>query len=229
MPPNATNANETLPDQNTFDTAPSIRIGRSHGNKAAAMLLQEAWQAYRSGNLDSAAQCYEKILDSDAQNRDALLGMAAISQRHGNRSVAARYYSRALAMDPLDPYANAGLASMLMPSSEAGTESLLKRLLEQHPDAAVLHFALGNYYAARHRWNDAGRAYSSTCNLEQDNAAAVFNLAVSLDHLGQAEAAAMRYRQALQMDRSGDAGFDHAQIQIRLNELAATGGTAWIQ
>jgi Flp pilus assembly protein TadD len=55
--------------------------------------------------------------------------------------------------------------------------------------------------------------------LEPSNAQFTYNLAVSLDHLGQSKLAAQYYQQALQLDSASNAGFDHAQAQRRLNEL----------
>jgi hypothetical protein len=40
-----------------------------------------------------------------------------------------------------------------------------------------------------------------------------------MDHLGQRKLAAQHYQQALQLDVSGNSGFDHGQAQQRLNEL----------
>ena len=206
---------------------PSIRIAPSRKTSASLPLLADAWQAYRSGNLDGAARYYEKILEGDSRNRDALLGMAAVSQRRGHKAVAARCYARILAQDPFDPYAHAGLISIRTLAGTADGRELLQRLIEQHPDAAVLHLALGNLYAGQSRWSDARRAYSYACNLEACDAGTAFNLAVSLDHLGQTEAATRYYRQALQMDNAGDAGFDHAQTQLRLKQLPTSGENTW--
>ena len=209
--------------------APSIRIEHSHDSNAVNPILLSAWQAYRNGDFDTAWQHYTEVLRKDMQNRnpptrDALLGMAAIAQQRSQDSIAAEYYSQVLALDPRDPYAHAGMSSL--PGAAAGTESRLKLLLAQRPEAAALHFALGNHYAGQSRWGDAQQAYYSACALESDNAQFVFNLAVSLDHLGQRKLAAQHYQRALQLDslNSGknnlaSASFDRAHTQLRLAEL----------
>lgn len=207
------------------DAEPNIRIEREHRHNASATILSEAWQSYRNGNLETAASYYGKVLESDEHSRDALLGMAAISQRRGQNSAAAQYYAKVLAKDPLNPYAHAGMASLLAPTGAANIEALLERLIEQHPSSSILHFVLGNYYAGQSRWNEARQAYSIACALEPGDASFIFNLAVSLDHAGQTRAAAQRYQQALQMDTAAEAGFDHAQIKLRLDELSAWGET----
>jgi hypothetical protein len=52
-------------------------------------LLNSAYLDYRNGNLAEAQQRYSKVLTLDANNSDALLGLAAIAQRRGEDSLAA--------------------------------------------------------------------------------------------------------------------------------------------
>ncbi len=203
---------------------PPIRIEHSHVSDAVDPMLLTAWQAYHNGDFDTASQNYSEVLRKDIQNnnspnRDALLGMAAIAQQRSQDANAAQYYSQLLGLDPRDPDAHAGMSSLL--GTEAGAESRLKLLLTQRPEAAALHFALGNLYAQQSRWGDAQQAYFSACALESDNAQYAFNLAVSLDHLGHGKLAAQHYRRALQLDSVGNTSFDHAQTQLRLDELTS--------
>jgi Tfp pilus assembly protein PilF len=46
-----------------------------------------------------------------------------------------------------------------------------------------------------------------------------FNLAVSLDRLGQKKSAAQYYQRALQLDPQLSAGFDHKQISQHIEDL----------
>ena len=98
-------------------------------------------------------------------------------------------------------------------------ESRLKILLHEHGNSAALHFALGNLYAGQSRWGEAHQAYFNAYTLEPGKAAVTHNLAVSLDHLGQRKSAARHYQNAMQLDQSNSAGFDHEQISQRISEL----------
>jgi tetratricopeptide (TPR) repeat protein len=197
-----------------------VRIEHSEGNDTVAPDLRAAWQAYHSGDFDIAAQRYGTVLRTDARNRDALLGMAAIAQQQAQDGVAAQYYTVLLALDPRDPLAHAGMSALPGAATATDTESRLKILLAHHPEAAALYFALGNRYAEQARWGDAQQAYFNSYTLEPDSAQSAFNLAVSLDHLGHAKLAAQHYRQALQLDSAGHAGFDRALAQLRAGELS---------
>jgi tetratricopeptide (TPR) repeat protein len=201
---------------------PAQRLAIKHQPKVDTITpaLQNAWQAYQHGDHLAAAQGYHSVLVQDPRNRDALLGLGAIAQQQGQDQTAQHYFQQVLLLDPRDPVALGAMSSY--GTDEADAEVRLKRLLAEQPQAAALHYALGNTYAAQSRWADAQQSYFSARALEPGNALFTFNLAVSLDHLGQSRLAASHYRQALDLDSSNSAGFDHAQALRRLNELTAS-------
>lgn len=184
----------------------------------AEPLLMNAYLAYRSGKLDEARQRYLAIFEKDARNPDVLLGLGAIAQQQGANRLAAQYFGRVLLLDPRNAAANAGMAALS--ADEDYSESRMKNLLREQSNSTVLHFALGNLYARQSRWGEAQQAYFNAHRLEPGNAESAFNLAVSLEHLGMKSLAAHYYRHAMQLDASHDAGFDHAQISRRIDELA---------
>lgn len=181
--------------------------------------LQDAWQAYQRGDYVAAEQSYQRALALDARNRDALLGLGAVAQQQGQDQTAQHYFRQALQLDPRDPVALAAMSAY--DTDTTNTETRLQRRLAEQPQAAALHFALGNLYADQARWAEAQQAYFDARALEPNNPLFAFNLAVSLDHLGQGRLAAEHYRQALQLDGAARSSFDHAQAQQRLNELTA--------
>lgn len=199
--------------------ARAVQIEKQQAVDIITPLLQEAYDAYRRGDYETARQKYQAVLRQDARNHDALLGMAAIAQQQGQDSVAAEYYGRLLELDPRDPAAQAGTSAMDKENSSS-KESRLKQLLEQQPQSAALHFALGNLYAEQSRWAESQQAYFNAYSLQPDAAQYALNLAVSLDHLGQSKLAAQYYQRALQLD-GANVSFDHAQAEQRLNALKA--------
>lgn len=193
----------------------SVHIVRNM-EKPIDPLLNNAYLAYRSGKLDQAQQLYLKALSLDSNNTDGLLGMAAIAQQHGEDKMAAHYYAQVLALDPRNAVANAGMSAL---SDDSNTESRLKMLINEQQNSSSLHLALGNYYAEHDRWADAQQSYFNAYKLAPDRAELAFNLAVSLDRIGQNKAAAQYYRRALQLDPDNHAGFDHAKISQRIEQL----------
>lgn len=206
------------------DTKPTPRaqpakpvVVRQQPTGSIDALLHEAYQDYRNANFAHARQLYRAALVEDARNSDALLGLAVIAQHQGENDEAAHFYARVLTLDPRNAVANAGMSAL---TTDENRESRLKTLLYEQPDAPSLYFALGNHYAAQSRWSDAQQAYFSASKYDPDNAVLSFNLAISLDRLGQKKLAAQHYRRALQLDTHNSAGFDHSAISLRAQELS---------
>jgi tetratricopeptide (TPR) repeat protein len=187
-----------------------------HQDDSIDPLLNNAYLAYRNGKFDEAQQLYGQALKLDTNNTDALLGLAAIAQRRGEDSLAAHYYAQVMALDPRNAVANAGMSAL---TTDGNRESRLKTLLNEQQDSSSLHFALGNYYAEQSRWGEAQQEYFNAYKVDPGNAELAFNLAVSLDRLGQKKPAAQYYQRALQLDPGDHAGFDHATISQRMKDL----------
>jgi tetratricopeptide (TPR) repeat protein len=188
-----------------------------HQEEPIDPILNNAYLAYRGGKFDQAQQLYREVNNLDARNMDAILGLAAIAQRRGEDSAAAHYYAQALALDPRNAVANAGMSAL---TTGDNRESRLKTLLNEQPDSSTLYFALGNRYAEQARWGEAQQAYFNAYKLEPGNAELAFNLAISLDRLGQYKPAAQYYQRALQLDPDQSAGIDHKQISQRIEDLS---------
>ena len=188
-----------------------------HRDEPIDPLLNNAYLAYRSGKFEQAQQLYQEALKLDEHNIDAILGLGVIAQRLGKDSLAAHYYAQALALDPRNAVANAGMSAL---TTDGNRNSRLKTLLNEQQDSSSLHFALGNRYAEQSRWAEAQQAYSNAYRLEPNNAELAFNLAISLERLGQKKSAAQYYQRALQLDPQQSAGIDHKQISQRIEDLS---------
>ncbi len=209
---------ENYPRQNAPKPPAGMTIVRSQERDFITPALLDAYQAYQRNDYVTAAQGYRSVLTQDAHNRDALLGLGAIAQQQGQDESAQYYYRQVLLLDPRDPVAQ-GAMFAYSTNSGADTESQIKQRLSEHPRSAALNYALGNLYSEQSRWAEAQQAYFNAHTLDQSNAQYNYNLAVSLDHLGQSKAAVQYYQQALQLDSGNNSGFDHASAQQRLNEL----------
>jgi Tfp pilus assembly protein PilF len=206
----------TIPQHAPTATATPPHLNPQPLGTALDPLLNRAYQSYRNGKLEEAQQLYLGALGNDPQSMDALLGLAVIAQQQGDNKTAAQYYSRVLNLDPRNAVANAGMSAL---NANVNYESRLKTLLREQGNSAALHLALGNLYAEQSRWSEAQQAYFNAYTLDTQNANLAFNLAVSLDHIGQNKLAAEHYQRALQLDASNSVGLDHAQIAQRINEL----------
>jgi len=207
--------------QNAAPSDTGIKIRREAGETQLDPLLASAYQAFMAGDNGKAEIDYRKALQQTPNNRDALLGLAAIAASRGQADEAASHYLRLLQLDPRDAAAQAGLIGLKGYSDPTLNESRLKALLSQIPDTGYLHFALGNLYAYQSRWPEAQESYFNAVHAEPGNADYAFNLAVALEHLDQRKPALVYYMRALSLPKGRPAGFDPDQLKKRIHELQA--------
>lgn len=185
----------------------------------ADTVLLRAHEALMASDLTTAQAGYAATLRRDGRNAHALHGLAAIAASRGNDTDAEAYYRRALEADPADAVAHAGLHGLGRVGNAIADESRLKTLSAQQPGQHVLRFALGNLYAAQGRWHDARAQYQVAHAADPEQPDYLFNLAVSLEHLGEPRLARERYEAALAAAAKRPAAFDPAQTAASLHDL----------
>lgn len=201
----------------------AIRIRQGSTPSHIHPALADAYQFFSSGDMALAQQQYRRVLRQEPNNRDALLGMAAIAVNLRQSDQAGAFYAKLLELDPADADAMAGMAS-LKQGDPAQSESSLKKILAQDPQAGAALFALGNLYAQQTRWAEAQQYYFRAFGSAQDNADYAFNLAVSLDRLNQGKLALEYYQRALGLSKNTQTSFDKSAVQRRAMDLKASLG-----
>jgi len=195
-----------------------IRVARARGTPRINPSLQSGYAAFQGGDIASARQHYQTALQQEPNNRDALLGLAAIAIKERQGQKAADLYARLLEADPGDGDALAGLSG-LRQAAPGQAEARLRRVLERDPEAASALFALGNLYARQGRWAEAQQQYFRAYTSAPDNADYAFNLAVGLDRLNQGALARDYYQRALTLAANGSVNFDRNAASARVREL----------
>ncbi len=202
--------------------AAPLRIEKVTTENPLQSQLQTAYTSYQQGDLDHASRMYRQALQSEADNHDALLGLAVIAQRQGAHEDARNLYSRLLALNPKDSMAASGLLSINEGGVTTHNISQLKLMLQNEPTAAHLHFSLAHEYALQSRWPEAQQAYFQAYRYAPENADYAFNLAVSLEKVGQSKTALAYYHQALNRNANGTASFDRQRVTQRIATLTTT-------
>lgn len=195
------------------------RISRSRTPNAVDTRVTQAYAAFQRGDLDTAAKLYDVARLADPGRRDTLLGLGAVALKRGDLPRAYDYYARVLKAQPQDPVATAALFSLTEADGESGA-ARLRLLLDTQGDAPYIHAALGTWYARRARWADAQQSYFDAARLDASNPDYNFNLAVSLEHMGQAPAALDYYQKSLSLRAQHSAGFDAKIAQDRIRILS---------
>ncbi len=202
-----------------------VKLSRRSVSRQVSPRVMSAYNAFLAGDLPSAERDYRVALAAEPNNRDALLGLAAIAVRKQRWPVAAEIYRQLLRLDPRDSVAQSALIALQGNLDPSEGESRLKLMIEREPDADYLHFSLGNLYASQARWADAQNAYFSAYRLDSDNPDYAYNLAVGLDHLSKSRAALEYYQLALQLAGSQRAGFEHGAVTRRIQSITGSAST----
>ncbi|MDJ0778491.1 MAG: tetratricopeptide repeat protein [Gammaproteobacteria bacterium] len=205
------------------DTAAGNKLEITTGSRLdeKQLKLREAYSAYRAGNDARALELYSEVLREDPTNRNALLGRAAIHVQNGNVVNAVDDYQALLLANPKDSLAMSSLLSVANLSPRE-SESRLKLMIREEPESPYLNFALGNAYGAQNRWQEAQGFYFTALQNNPDDPNYAYNLAVSLEHIKQPQAAMNYYRRALANMGNGLATFSRDVVNQRLEVLGGS-------
>jgi len=197
-----------------------VRIAKRASGSVAPDAVTHAYAAFQLGQFATAQRLYQDALARDPERLDAQLGLAAIAMRDSRLTDAHRLYLEVLKREPRHPVASAALFMIEGGNGNDITEARLKLLADNDADSPYLRFALGNLYARQRRWADAQEAYFVAFARTPANADYAYNLAVSLDQLGQRPAALQYYRKALELKQAGSGAFDVTRAAARVAALA---------
>jgi len=181
-------------------------------------LLSRAYEKFNAGDYVGANDLYQQVLQREPDNRDGLLGVAAVAVKQQRNEYARQKYLQLLQLDPKDSLARAGLATV---AGDAQDETQLKLMLREQPDAPHLYFALGSVYASQQRWSEAQQAFFSAWSGDSNNADYAYNLGVSLDRMGKFKAAAAQYQIALQLNQKRAGNFVATDVDARIQAIGS--------
>jgi tetratricopeptide (TPR) repeat protein len=198
-------------------------------------VLSAGYAALSAGDYATAKRRYAEAIAANNNSTDAHLGFATAAARSGDANdlpLAIKHYQRVLELDPRNSTASAALivltggraAANSGTSTFAEKEAELKLLITQDPSSPNAHYLLGTLYAEQRRWRDAQQSFFEAARLAPQVADYSYNLAVSLDNLGQGASAASFYRRALSATTKGQ--FDAAAVQRRISQLTETNSAA---
>jgi len=179
-----------------------------------------AFDAYRDKNYGLAEAQYLKALEIEPHHADALAGLAAVYQQTGRAERAADTYQLLLGFDPGNTLAAAALISLRSSDANWDTESELKHLLQRFPETHHLHFALGTYFVEQGRWADARYEFLAAHQLAPRYADYSFNVAVSMEKLGEYGEARDYYEAALS-SAADSSNIDKEAVTEHITELTA--------
>ena len=180
--------------------------------------LQEALELHQTGNLDDASIIYNKILEEQPDNLDAISLLGTLNLQKGNLDEACVLLKKSLALKPENATTHNNLGSALQASGrfkEAITS--YKQAITLNPDYDEAYYNLGNAYQAVGQLENAIASYKQAITLNPNDADVHCNLANALRKSKRPEEALMRYKQAtILMPRNAEL---HNNLGAALQEL----------
>jgi tetratricopeptide (TPR) repeat protein len=173
----ASSLSSALPEVEATDSRDNLHIKIGSQVNDTDIWLQQAYSAYQAGNYTQAMKLYNRVLEVDPNNRNALLARAAINIHDGYTEAAIRDYRKLLLANPKDTLALSSLLTVASFSPE-DTETQLKLMIRNEPNSPYLNFALANAYGAQNRWTEAQGYYFRALQNNPEDPNYAYNLAV---------------------------------------------------
>lgn len=149
--------------------------------------------------LDSVRSCYQRALKQNPKHKDALIGIARMYAKLGDRDRAAEAYDKYLKHYPKDKDVVHELAMKRAQWKDwNGAIAMCEAALKLDPENRSYRKTLGFCQARAGQWDTA----LATLTKVMPEAQARHNLAGLHDHMGQAEASKQQLQLALQADPS---------------------------
>ncbi|ODS30073.1 MAG: peptidase [Candidatus Scalindua rubra] len=190
----------------------------NHMVKDNKKLLQEALKLHQTGNLDAAANLYNKILEEQPDNIDAISLLGALNLQTGNLDVACVFLKKALALKPDNAMAHNNLGSALQASGRLDEAiASYKQAITLKPDYDEAYYNLGSTLQKLGRFEEAIASYKQAITLKPNDADAHSNLGNALRKNGKPDEALVSYRHATLL-KPGDAEL-HSNLGAALQEL----------
>ncbi len=151
-----------------------------------------------AGVAEMALEDWQREVEADPSNPDALIGLGYSYQQSGDYDRAIEMYDRALELDAGNPGAlyNKGVALLALDRGEEA-EVVLWDVLEATPDHVLAAKTLGEYYIGLKQYKSALTALEPVAKARPEFADLQYLAGYSCEQLGLTDAAIAYYRGAL--------------------------------
>ncbi len=203
------------PAEGAGGAAPGDASGEAAGAESSPEVHNNLGQIHlRNGELEAARREFEKALELDPRNSDALLNLSSIHAAEGRIGAAEHLVKQALQVNPNSIGALAQLAEIERDKGNPGEAvRLFEEALAIDDALPFLHQGYGDVLQRAGRFEDAERAFKSVLELDPDSFKARYNLGVTYGSQGRIDDAVAMYEEAL------EAAPKHPEVVLAHNNL----------
>ncbi len=205
-----------------FSLAERLYKGFLRNNPHDIPVLSELGSVYvRSGKDTEALDVYQKIIEKDGGNFNALNSLAGIYRRlkRYDESIAVLETALVTGEDDNAVYYNMGYTYKLMGNKEEGAKCF-QRVIDENPNDVLAYNHLGSIQAARGEHAKALNTYAKALQLDKNHPILHYNAAKSYIALGNLSSAKNSYENALRAHPGWiDAMDAYARLLMKMNLL----------
>jgi tetratricopeptide (TPR) repeat protein len=163
--------------------------------------LDTGLRHHMEGRLDHAAQVYQRLLQDDPRNAEALHLLGVVAHQRGAHGRAIDLIGRALGLQPMEPRFHANLSEAFRAAGDAArAEQFARNALQIAPNVASFHNSLGLALQSQGRHAEAEACFRQSIKVDPNFALAHSNIGVSLVELGRPTEALDAFREAVRLN-----------------------------
>mgnify|MGYP001043944841 FL=1 len=187
--------------------------------RSAVSYLAEAEDAYEAGLFAKAAESYDRMVELEPENHEALNRIAWLWILRGHPERAVPPAKRAVEVEP--DAENLSILAMAQDWNSEFDEAIKTALkaVDADPLSAKAHATLAEVYADRNNWQRALEEARQAETLDPNNAYVIRNLGYVLSMQGRYEEALVEYARAAELEpKLGYIYISAGNIHMALNE-----------
>ncbi len=187
--------------------------------------MEEGYNALMNGDLGTAMQRYQTVLEQDPEVTEAKFGLATTYHRMGELVMARDLYSEILTREPNNLEVLNNLLVLVGQESPREALTQLRKLGQRNPDFSPIPAQMAAIYSQLKDFDSAIKSIKQAVRIDPNNLAYRYNEAVLMDRAGRHEEAIALYVELKRAyDRGQDVPADMATIQERLTFLLSNRG-----
>ena len=184
-------------------------------------LFNNAYTAYKQGNVDLAISCYQRALQLDPNHTQTHFNLGLMFTRKNNLDTAIACHQRAIELDPNYTKAHESLGDIYMwQKKHEKAMPHYQKVIEQNPNNISVATQLGILYAMFDHLLKAEQLLKKVAQHQPKNTLVLYNLAYTLTKLNKRVEAVDYYQKTLEVDPNNhQARFGLAKALLALGEF----------
>jgi len=178
--------------------------------------LQQAFEYYRTGNLQQAKNICRDILQKHSGNADVYHFLGIICYERGEFVPATEYFTEALRCNPHDPHVHFHLGNLMKDTGQLD-EAVTKyqKAIQLSPDFVGAYANLGNALLEQGRMDEALDNLQKAVQLDPDDGTAYFNLGNALLKQGHPDEAVSSFQKSILLNPDDADGYNNLGVALK--------------